>query len=65
MCNVQFVTLKVYDMLGKEIATLVNEKLSPGTYSVEWNASEFPSGVYFYKLQSESYSETKRMILMK
>jgi len=60
-----FTTLKVYDMLGKEVARLVNETQYAGIYSVEWNASNFPSGVYFYKLQTENYSETKRMTLIK
>jgi hypothetical protein len=49
----QLVTLKVYDMLGNEIVTLVNEEKSTGLYEVRWNASEFPSGVYFYQLQTE------------
>ncbi len=62
---VSFASLKIYDMLGKEVATLVNEKLAAGTYSVDWNASEFTSGVYFYKLITDKYTETKRMILMK
>ena len=57
--------LKVYDILGKEIETLVNEKLSPGSYSVDWNASQYPSGVYFYRLTTEGFSETKKMILLK
>jgi len=57
--------LKVYDVLGKEIETLVNEKLQPGTYSVEWNASQLPSGVYFYQLRTGDYIETKKMILLK
>lgn len=61
----RFTTLKIYDALGKEIETLVNEKQNPGTYSVDWIASNFPSGVYFYKLQIENYSETKRMVLLK
>ena len=54
-------------MLGKEIASLVNEDLSPGTYQIEWNASQFASGVYFYNLISGdgSFSETKKMILSK
>ncbi len=60
-----FVTLKVYDMLGREISTLVNEKLNAGTYSADWNASQFPSGVYFYRLQTDSYTEVKKMILTK
>ncbi|RPI17286.1 MAG: T9SS C-terminal target domain-containing protein [Ignavibacteriae bacterium] len=60
-----FVKLIIYDVMGKEIVTLVNEQLKSGTYEVEWNASEFPSGVYFYRLQTESFKETKRMILIK
>jgi len=67
------VTLKIYDVLGKEIATLVNEGLSPGTYEVEWDGSNYPSGVYFYKLVvsgaepliTADYSETRKMVLVK
>jgi photosystem II stability/assembly factor-like uncharacterized protein len=66
------VTLKVYDILGKEIAILVNEQLNPGTYEVTFNAKQYTSGVYFYKLtvhQSGSttgeFVKTKRMILLK
>jgi len=64
------VTLTIYDVLGREVATLVNEKLQPGTYEVEWpapsgNASDFPSGVYFYKLETGDFSQTKKMVLMK
>jgi uncharacterized delta-60 repeat protein len=65
------VVLKVYDILGNEVSTLVNEQLKPGTYEVEWDArfagssSEFSSGVYYYTLQTESYKETKKMILIK
>jgi len=57
--------LKVYNILGKEIATLVNEKQQPGIYEVSWNASAFSSGVYFYKLQAGDYSETKKMLMIK
>lgn len=60
-----FTTLKIYDILGKEIATLVNEKQNAGTYMVQWNASSFSSGVYFYKLQTDGFIQTKRMILTK
>ncbi|MBK8550824.1 MAG: S8 family serine peptidase [Ignavibacteria bacterium] len=60
-----FVSLKIYDVLGKEVATLVNEKLSPGTYNYNFNASDLTSGVYFYKLESEGFAETKRMLLLK
>jgi hypothetical protein len=59
------VVLKVYDILGKEISTLVNEKLQPGSYEVEFDGSNLPSGVYFYKLSAGNYVGTKRMILIK
>ena len=60
-----FVSLKVFDALGKEVATLVNEKQNPGTYEVTFDAVQLSSGVYFYKLISEDFSETKKMILLK
>ena len=59
------VVLKVYDILGKEIETLVNEKLNPGTYEVTLNGTQYPSGVYFYRLQAGDYNETKKMLLIK
>jgi L-ascorbate metabolism protein UlaG (beta-lactamase superfamily) len=59
------VTLKVYDILGREAASIVSEKLSPGIYVRQWNASKMPSGVYFYRLQSGNLSETKRLIVTK
>ncbi len=58
------VTLKVYDVLGKEVATLVNEEKPAGNYEVDFNASKLSSGVYFYKLTSENFSQTKKMILL-
>jgi photosystem II stability/assembly factor-like uncharacterized protein len=61
----RFVTLKIYDILGKEIATLVNEKQSPGTYEVSWDGSAYPSGVYFYKLISGDFTVTKKMLMIK
>ncbi len=60
-----YVSLKVYDVLGREITTLVNELLQPGTYEVAWDASNFPSGVYYYKLTAIDYTETKKMVLIK
>jgi hypothetical protein len=57
--------LSVHDALGREVATLVNQQLSPGTYEIVWNASNYPSGLYFYKLSSGNFTETKRMILIK
>ncbi|MFZ1322578.1 MAG: T9SS type A sorting domain-containing protein [Ignavibacteria bacterium] len=59
------VSLKVYDVLGNEVLTLVNEKQTAGSYSVTFDGSNFPSGVYFYKLEAGEFVETKRMILLK
>jgi len=59
------VKITVYDITGKEIEVLVNEKLQSGTYQTNWNASNFSSGVYFYRLQTEDFSETKKLILLK
>ena len=61
----QFVTLTVCDVLGREVAYLVNGEMSPGTYSTRWDASHFPSGVYFYTLRAGNHIETKRMLLLK
>jgi hypothetical protein len=58
-------TLKVYDILGREVATLVNEQLSRGSYVVPFSAAGYPSGIYFYKLSSGSLTSTKRMLLAK
>jgi hypothetical protein len=60
-----FVSLKVYDVLGNEVATLVNEEQTMGNYSATFNASSLSSGTYFYKLQTGSFVETKKMVLMK
>ena len=59
------VKLMVFDILGREVVTLVNEKQNPGYYEVEWNAKAIPSGVYFYQLKTGSYVETKKMLMMK
>jgi hypothetical protein len=59
------VTLKVYDILGKEIATLVNEEKPAGEYEVEFNGSNLPSGIYFYQLKAGQFSQTSKMVLMK
>lgn len=59
------VIIKVYDILGKEITTLLNEYKQAGAYEVNFNASNLPSGVYFYRMISGSYSETKKMILLR
>jgi flagellar hook assembly protein FlgD len=63
--NFGFTELTIYDINGKEVDKLMNENLSPGNYKVQWNASDFPSGVYYYKLSTSDFSETKKMILVK
>ena len=60
-----FVTLKIYDLLGREITTLVNEEKHSGTYNVTWNAKNNPSGIYFYKITAVGYSKINKMILLK
>ncbi len=57
--------LKVYDILGREVKTLVNEIKSPGKYSVDFNGIELSSGVYFYRLESNGFTDIKRMLLIK
>ncbi|HMQ79957.1 MAG TPA: T9SS type A sorting domain-containing protein [Ignavibacteria bacterium] len=59
------VKLTVYDALGKEVEILVNRQLQSGSYEADWDASTFPSGVYCYKLESGSFTETKKMVLLK
>ena len=63
--GLSFVALKVYDVLGNEVAILVNEEKPIGTYELTWNAANVPSGVYFYKLRVGSFVETKKMILLR
>jgi hypothetical protein len=60
-----FVTLKIFDMLGREVTTLVEQMKDAGTYLVSWNASAMPTGVYFYRLQAGSTTQTRKLILMK
>ncbi len=63
--ELSFVSLKVYDVLGSEITTLVNEKKHSGSFEVEFDGTGLPSGIYFYRLQAGSFVEIKKMILMK
>ena len=63
--KVSFITLKVYDLLGREIKTLVNEFRQPGVFSIDFNTEGLSSGIYFYKLKAGEFTETKKMILMK
>lgn len=60
-----FVRLTVFDMLGKEVEVLVNEELRAGTYNTDWNASNYASGVYFYRLEAGDFSDIRKMVLVK
>jgi hypothetical protein len=63
--SVYQVSLKVYDLLGQVVATLVEGTKAPGDYSARWDATNAPSGMYFYRLQAGSFSEVKKMILLR
>ena len=60
-----FVQLKIYDVLGNEVEALVNEEKTAGTYEIEFTSDELPSGIYFYRLTADKFSETKKLILLK
>lgn len=59
------INIVVYDQLGKQVAALVNDNFSPGSYEVDWNAADLPGGTYFYRMTSGDFTETKKMILVK
>jgi hypothetical protein len=59
------VSLTIYDILGRGVTTLVNEQLKPGSYEVTWDASNYPSGVYFYQLVTDAFVQAKKMVLIK
>jgi photosystem II stability/assembly factor-like uncharacterized protein len=61
----RIVSLRIYDVVGKEIAVLVNEQLKPGIYEIDWNAENLPSGVYFYSLITNEFTQTKKMVVVK
>ncbi len=63
--NLGFVSLKIYDAIGKEVATLVNSNLNPGTYKYYFDAGNLAGGVYFYRLSAGDFVETKKMVLVK
>jgi hypothetical protein len=65
IANLELVTLKVFDLLGREISTLVNEVRPAGLYTVRWDASSLPSGVYFYRLQAREFVQTRKMVITK
>jgi hypothetical protein len=63
--DVEFVTIKLYDVFGRELGTLVNERKQAGEYEVEWNATDLASGVYFYRILAGSLTQTKKAIVLK
>ena len=72
MTNIQFeipdlekVTLKIYDILGREISTLINEEKKTGIYRIKFDGTDLPSGIYFYQLKAGMFTQTKKMILLK
>ena len=60
-----YTKLIIYDLLGREVAILVNEELKPGTYEAVWDAENFASGIYFIRLSAGDYTETKKMVLIR
>jgi hypothetical protein len=61
----QYVSLKVYDILGREVVTVVNEEKLAGSYEIVFDAPELSSGIYYYRLETNGFSQTKKMILLK
>ena len=60
-----YATLRIYNVLGEEVATLVEGEQAAGTFKTTWDASDLPSGVYFYRLTAGEYVQTRKMVLMK
>ena len=60
-----YITLKIYNVLGKEITTLVNEEKLPGNYKVEFNGSNLSSGIYFYRIRAGNFTATKKLVILK
>jgi len=65
LSSTKFVTLKVYDVLGNEVATLVNDEVPSGSYEIDFNSDGLTSGIYFYKLTAGNFVQTRKMILLK
>ena len=63
--EVTFISLRVFDLLGREVASLANQRQQPGRYDVQFDAQGLPSGVYLYKLQAGTFTDVKRMLLLK
>jgi uncharacterized protein (DUF1501 family) len=65
IARTQFVSINIFDVVGRKVATLVNETLAPGKYSAAWDGENFPSGVYYYRLETGTFSDVKKMVLQK
>jgi len=61
----QQINLVIFDVTGKKIVTLIDEAVAPGSYQIDFNGQNFPSGIYFYRLNTKTYSETRKMVLMR
>jgi len=57
--------LKIFNVLGEEVAELINKEMMSGKYSVNWNAAKMTSGVYFYRISTENFTQVKKMILLR
>jgi hypothetical protein len=64
IAKTQLVSLRVFDLLGRDVATLVNEVKEPGTYSVQWDATGLATGVYLYQLRTGNFADTRRLVLL-
>jgi hypothetical protein len=61
----EFVNLKIFDLLGQEVAVIVSQKLNAGKHTFTWDANQFSSGIYYYKLESGNFMQTRKMIYLK
>lgn len=61
----EFVSLRIFNLMGQEISTLLSESMSAGAHEIQWNANKLPSGVYFYRLQAGTFTETKKLVLLR
>jgi len=59
------VTLNIYNLLGQRVGTLINQQMDPGFHSVQWNASSFASGVYFYTIEMEDFVKSRKLLIIK
>ena len=63
--NEERVRISIFDLLGRVVATVVDEKMNPGRHTIQWNTGELPSGIYFYKLEAGKFARTKKLCLIR